>query len=172
MKRETQDCCQSLYRGEGQCLAYSAKHDENTGQQLRSQMQMADGMSVRKGEFWTLEGERKAFKTPSGWSGINRTGKKLKEVNIQTHQWKKKNQVGWQGTYIGKIYMWDIFRQGSPPIKISFGRNPQFWRPQGQKYWGKLEVHFRKVETSNLTKSGRSRSADWQIRGMRPELTG
>ena len=31
-KRETQKCCQALYRGEGYCLAYSAKHDENTGQ--------------------------------------------------------------------------------------------------------------------------------------------
>ena len=31
-KRETQKCCQSLYRGEGYCLAYSAKQNEDTGQ--------------------------------------------------------------------------------------------------------------------------------------------
>jgi len=37
---------QSLYRGEGQCLAYSAKHGGDIGQQLGRQMQMADGMSV------------------------------------------------------------------------------------------------------------------------------
>jgi len=57
---------QSL-RGEGQCLAYSAKHNYNTGQKLRSQLQMADGISVRKkGDFWILEGERKALRLQVG----------------------------------------------------------------------------------------------------------
>ena len=52
---------QSL-RGEGQCLAYSAKHNYNTGRKLRSQLQMADRMSVRgeKGDFLKLEGNRRA----------------------------------------------------------------------------------------------------------------
>ena len=97
-------------------------------------------------------------------------GKKLKEVDIQTHQWRKKTKLADREHIQVKYICW-IFLTGSPPIKIFLGEIPQFWWPQGQKYWGKLEVHFRKGETSNLTKSGRSRSADWQIRGMRPETT-
>jgi len=34
-------------RGEGQCLTYSAQQDEDTGRKLRSQLQMADKISVR-----------------------------------------------------------------------------------------------------------------------------
>ena len=66
-----------------------------------------------KGEFWTLEGERKSFKTPSGWLGINRTGKKLKEVNIQTHQWKKKTKLA-DREHIYVKYICGIFFDREP----------------------------------------------------------
>jgi hypothetical protein len=54
---ETQDVDRSL-RGEGQCLAYSAKHNYNTGRTLRSQLQMADRGSVKgeKGDFSDIRG--------------------------------------------------------------------------------------------------------------------
>ena len=48
-KHKTQKCSTSQGRGEKYCLAYSAKQDEDTGQPLRRQLQMADGMSVLKG---------------------------------------------------------------------------------------------------------------------------
>ena len=47
-----------------------------------------------KREFSKSRGKKENLQdSKRGRSGINRTGKKLKEVNIQTHQWKKKNQV-------------------------------------------------------------------------------
>jgi len=58
---EIQDVDRSL-RGEGQCLTCSAQHDGDTGRKLGSQLQMADRESVKgeKGDFWTLEGDRRA----------------------------------------------------------------------------------------------------------------
>ena len=78
-------------------------------------MQMADGISVRKGIFRRFDREWKSFKTAvySDQVDIGR-GRKLKEVNIQTHQWiRRKPKTA------DRVNIYWIFLIGSPPHQTS-----------------------------------------------------
>ena len=75
-------------------------------------MQMADGISVRKGIFGRYDRERKSFKTAVYNDQVDTgRGRKLKEVNIQTHQWIRRKPAA------DRVNMYWIITIGNPSIK-------------------------------------------------------
>jgi len=56
-------------------------------------------------------------------------GKKLKEVNIQTHQWIRRKSKSADREYIGK-YILDIFDREPTYQKFIFGRNSSVYGVQ------------------------------------------
>jgi len=89
-------------------------------------------------------------------------GRKLKEVNNQTHQWiKRKNPSQLTREKL------DIFER-HPPFKTLFwakilSLGGYVLTPKDRSIGTNLEVQFEREKNSNLSYNGRSRSADWQI---------